>query len=70
MDFVYQYGSTNWMGSSMRRNILAGQYSAACNSLLQWKRAAGYDCSTPGNKRCWGVWERQLARHKKCMEAQ
>ena len=70
IDFVYQYGSTNWMGSSMRRHVLAGDYAAACDSLLMWKRAAGYDCSTPGNKRCWGVWKRQLERHNKCMGAQ
>jgi len=29
-----------------------------------------YDCSTPGNKRCWGVWERQKTRYDKCMAAQ
>jgi len=70
MDFVYQYGSANWSTSSIRRNVLAGNYVAACDSLLMWKKAAGFDCSTPGNKRCWGVWERQLARHKTCMAAQ
>lgn len=69
MDFVYQYGAANWQSSSMRRHILAGNYPAACDALLLWKRAGGYDCSTPGNKRCWGVWERQLERHKKCTEA-
>lgn len=69
MDFAYQYGMANWQSSSMRRNVLAGSYLAACDSLLAWKRAGGYDCSTPGNKRCWGVWERQLQRHKQCMEA-
>lgn len=29
-----------------------------------------FDCSTPGNKVCRGVWTRQLERHKKCMELQ
>ncbi|MDO9114512.1 MAG: lysozyme [Polaromonas sp.] len=70
MDWVYQYGTGAWANSSMRRNILAGDYVTACNSLLLYKRAAGYDCSTPGNKRCAGVWTRQLERHAKCMEAQ
>lgn len=28
-----------------------------------------FDCSTPGNKVCAGVWTRQLERHRKCMEA-
>lgn len=70
MDFVGQYGMGNWRPSSMRHDLLAGNYVQACNDLLKYKFAAGYDCSTPGNKRCWGVWLRQLDRHAKCMAAQ
>lgn len=74
MDFVYQYGVANWRSSSMRRNLLAGKYAAACESLLAWRKAGGYDCSTTingeRNKRCWGVWERQKARHAKCVAEQ
>ena len=33
---------------------------------MRWE----FDCSTPGNKVCMGVWTRQLERHKKCMELQ
>jgi GH24 family phage-related lysozyme (muramidase) len=70
IDFVYQYGITNWRSSSMRRNLLIGDYRAACDALLQWKRAAGYDCSIPGNHRCPGVWTRKLERHAKCLAEQ
>lgn len=70
MDFVGQYGIGTWRAGSPRRDLLAGNYVQACNDLLKYKYAAGYDCSTPGNKRCWGVWERQLKRHAKCMAAQ
>ena len=70
MDFVGQYGIGTWRAGSPRRDLLAGNYVQACHSLLKYKYAAGYDCSTPGNKRCWGVWQRQLNRHAKCMEAQ
>jgi GH24 family phage-related lysozyme (muramidase) len=70
MDFVGQYGMGTWRKSSMRRDLLAGNYAQACNDLLKYRFAAGYDCSTPGNKRCWGVWARQLKRHSQCMEAQ
>ena len=70
MDWVYQYGSGAWGRSSMRREILAGNHRAACDALLRYRYVAGYDCSTPGNRRCMGVWTRQQARHKACLEAQ
>lgn len=74
MDYVGQYGMGNWNKSSMRREVLAGNYAGACKALLKYRFAAGYDCSTTingkPNKRCWGVWTRQLERHKQCMAAQ
>ena len=74
LDFVGQYGIGNWRSSSMRRHLLAGRYVQACDSLLMWRRAGGYDCSTKingqPNRRCWGVWERQLQRHAQCLAAQ
>lgn len=70
LDWVYQYGSGKWNTSSMRRNILAGEYRKACDALLLYKFSGGYDCSTPGNKRCAGVWTRQLERHELCMSVQ
>lgn len=70
MNFVYQYGAATWSKSSMRRELLAGNYVPACKALLLYKFSAGYDCSTPGNKRCAGVWTRQLERYNKCMELQ
>lgn len=70
MDFVGQFGIGNWRGSSMRRDLLMGDYVGACNALLLYKYSAGYDCSKPGNKRCYGVWTRQLERNRKCLECQ
>ena len=70
MDFVGQYGIGTWLKGSPRRDLLAGNYAQACNDLLKYRYAAGFDCSTPGNKRCAGVWARQLERHAKCMAAQ
>lgn len=70
LDFVGQYGAANWSRSSMRRHLQAGEYRAACAALLRYRFAAGYDCSTPGNRRCPGVWTRQLERHAKCMAEQ
>ena len=69
VDFVYQFGIENWKKSSMRRKLLAGDERAACDALLLYKYAGGFDCSTPGNTRCMGVWTRQLERQQKCLEA-
>lgn len=74
LDFTGQYGIGNWRASSMRRELLAGNYVKACKALLNWRFAAKYDCSTTingkPNRRCWGVWERQLKRHAQCMAVQ
>lgn len=70
MDWVYQYGTGQWQKSSMRRHLLIGQYRAACDALLAYKFSGGYDCSTPRNRICSGVWTRQLERHEKCLSMQ
>ncbi|NNP71236.1 glycoside hydrolase family protein [Acinetobacter sp. Ac_5812] len=69
LDFSYQYGTTAFANSSMLRNLKAGNYKAACDSLLKYKYVAKRDCSIRSN-RCYGVWTRQLERHKKCLGAQ
>jgi len=70
IDFAYNIGINGFCGSTLVKRLNAGDYAGACNAILDWRRAAGYDCSTPGNKRCWGLWERRLAAHSKCMAAQ
>lgn len=74
LNFTGQYGIGNWRGSSMRRNLIKGDYKAACQSLLLYRYAGGYDCSTMingrRNERCWGSWERQLKRHAACLAEQ
>lgn len=70
MDWTYQYGTGAWLKSSVRKSLLAGKYPEACSALLQYRFSAGYDCSTPGNRICAGVWARQQARYKTCMGEQ
>jgi len=70
MDWRYQYGAAAWRSSSMLRELRAGNYAGACQALLKYRFSAGYNCSTPGNKVCAGVWARQLKRHAACMAAQ
>ena len=69
LDFTYNFGQANWNQSSMLRNLKAGQYKQACDSLLKWKYVAKKDCSVRSNN-CWGVWTRQLERHQKCVGEQ
>lgn len=70
MDWIYQYGTGAWKSSSMRRELMAGNYKVACDALLLYKKSGGFDCSIPGNRVCKGVWTRQLERHAACMGAQ
>lgn len=70
VDFSYQYGVARLCSSAMVKKANAGDYVGSCEGYLQYKKVKGYDCSTPGNKRCWGVWERSQKRYKKCLEAQ
>ena len=69
LDFTYNFGQANWKSSSMLKNLKAGQYKQACDSLLKWKYVAKRDCSIRSNN-CYGVWTRQVERHSKCMGAQ
>ncbi len=66
VDFSYQYGTRALCNSSMVREANAGNYKASCEGYLRYKFAGGYDCSTPGNKRCPGVWSRSKERYEKC----
>jgi GH24 family phage-related lysozyme (muramidase) len=74
VDHAYQYGSAKTCTSTIVRRTNAGDYRGACQAYLMWRRAGGYDCSTlidgKPNKRCWGVWERSVWRHDRCMGAQ
>lgn len=69
MDFTYQFGIGAWSKSSMLRNLKAENYVQACDSLLKWKFVGKKDCYVRSNN-CWGVWKRQLDRHRKCRGAQ
>ncbi|RPD83131.1 lysozyme [Neisseria weixii] len=66
VDFIYNFGVANFQKSSMRRELLRGDHKAACRALLRYKYAGGRDCSIRKNN-CYGVWARQLERHRKCM---
>lgn len=72
--FSYQYGEAATCSSSVVKAINAGQYTQACKAYPLYKFSGGYDCSTlvngQPNKRCWGVWTRNLERQAQCLEVQ
>lgn len=70
LDFSYQYGIRRLCNSTMVKKANAGDYLGSCKGYLEYRFVKGYDCSTPGNKRCFGVWTRSHDRYNDCMEAQ
>lgn len=66
----YNIGSTAFCNSTIVKRLNVGEYDAACDAILLFKYAAGYDCSTPGNKRCAGLWKDRLRVHAQCKAAQ
>ena len=77
VDLAYNIGVFNFctggkagQTSTLVKRLNAGDYAGACEAILMWKKAAGFDCSTPGNRQCAGVWTDRLNKHKQCMEAQ
>lgn len=65
--FAYQYGVPTLCKSSMVKRANRGDYIGSCMAYLEYKKVDGYDCSTPGNKRCYGVWLRSKERYEKCL---
>jgi lysozyme len=70
VDHAYNIGSGAFCSSTIVKRLNAGDYAGACDAILMWRRVGAQDCSQPGNRVCWGLWERRLAAHAKCMEAQ
>lgn len=70
VDLSYNIGGGAFCSSTIVQKLNAGDYRGACDAILLWRYAAGYDCSTPGNRRCAGLWADRLRTHAQCVEAQ
>lgn len=70
VEHAYNIGSGAFCSSTIVKRLNAQDYTGACDAILMWRRVAAQDCSEPGNRICWGLWERRKAAHAKCMEAQ
>jgi len=67
VDFAYNIGTEGFCGSTVVKRLNQEDYVGACNAILMWKRVGQQDCSVPGNRICWGLWQRRLAAHKACL---
>ena len=70
VDLSYNIGPAAFCHSTIVKRLNAEDYKGACEAILMWKMFNGFDCSTPGNKVCYGLWKDRLRSHKNCMEAQ
>ena len=69
VDFSYNIGSHAFCNSTLVKKLNAGDYAGACEQILVWKKFQGFDCSTPGNKLCMGLWKDRQRSHQLCTEA-
>lgn len=67
---AYNIGPTAFCHSTVVKRLNAKDYAGACEAILMWKKFRGFDCSTPGNRVCSGLWKRRLEEHAKCVEGQ
>jgi GH24 family phage-related lysozyme (muramidase) len=68
LDMGYNVGVYGFNSSQVKAYALKGDYKAAGQAVLKWKyitiKGKKYDCSTPGNKICAGLWERRKWQSK------
>lgn len=64
LDMAYNIGVSGMNNSKVKRLVAKGDYKAAGQAVLEWKyitrNGKKFDCSTPGNRICYGLWERRL----------
>lgn len=70
VDMSYNIGTAGFCGSTIVKRLNAQDYAGACDAILMWRRVGTQDCSQPGNKVCWGLWQRRLELHDRCEAAQ
>lgn len=64
LDFTLNAGETTFSKSGMMRNLRVNNVKAACDYLLKYKYAQGYDCSK--SSKCKGVWKRRFNEWQVC----
>lgn len=64
IDSAYNVGVYGFRGSSAAKCLANKDYTCASKNWLKWKyitlpNGKKFDCSTPGNKVCSGLWDRR-----------
>ncbi len=67
IDLAYNIGTSGFCNSEIVRRLNEHDYAGACESVLKWKMFKGFDCSTPGNTTCAGLWKDRLRTHAMCV---
>lgn len=67
VDLSYNIGPSAFCGSTIVKRLNAENYAGACDAILMFKMFNGFDCSTPGNKICAGLWTDRQRSYKKCV---
>jgi len=70
VDLSYNIGATGFCTSTIVKRLNARDYAGACDAILMWKKFNGFDCTTPGNRICAGLWTDRLRVHALCLAAQ
>lgn len=63
LDMTYNIGVSGFSNSTTKRKLMQGDTKGAAKAVLSWRyitiKGKKYDCSTKGNKVCYGLWERR-----------
>lgn len=65
VDFTYNVGGAAFCGSSIVRNLNAGDHRAACDQVLRWVYVGKKDCRLKASN-CGGIVARREAEHAMC----
>ncbi len=69
--FAYNVGTDRFCSSTAANLLRRGRNSEACQQITRWRfvtlpSGERFDCSTPGNTRCPGVWTRRQWERDVC----
>ena len=70
LDMAYNIGVGGFNNSTIKRELMKGNYKRAGEAVLSWRfititqngKRVKFDCSTKGNKICYGLWKRRLVQ--------